>query len=132
MNSILPPPKHPPLPHKQFVGKSGEEAAVLYLQNKKYTILDRNFRMRGGEIDIIARTEDIIVFVEVKARTSEYYGGALEAITPYKLRAVQKSAEYYLFTHPNLPYSYRIDVLAIQTDELGNALAINHLENVTM
>ena len=70
---------------KQKFGKCGEDLASAFLQNKGYKIIERNFRFgRNGEIDIIAKKDDLVLFVEVKNRSSEKFGGALYSINSKK------------------------------------------------
>ena len=73
--------------YKQIEGKEGEEAAVCYLQDEGYNIICRNFRCMQGEIDIIAKDETYLVFIEVKTRTSIKYGEAKEAVRREKTKA---------------------------------------------
>lgn len=73
--------------YKQTEGKIGEDAAVYYLHREGYTIICRNFRCIQGEIDIIAKDENYIVFVEVKTRTSTRYGEAMEAVRREQTKA---------------------------------------------
>ena len=80
-------------------GRAGEEEACKYLMGKGMQILERNFRCKLGEIDIIARDGETLVFAEVKTRRSHKYGSPLLAITPGKMRHMALAAEYYLKTH---------------------------------
>lgn len=108
----------------------GEELAVKFLKEKGYKIIERNFRKGYGEIDIVATYKNILVFVEVKTRTSGAYGTPFEAITYFKLRTLTKTAEFYKHTHANLPDQLRIDAIAvILKNEKINA--IEHLENIS-
>ena len=96
----------------------GEDYACLYLQKHNYKIIERNFRKSYGEIDIVAIEETkkdgkILVFVEVKTRTSNAFGSPLEAITYWKLKELIKTAQYYKLTHPRLPESLRIDAVSV-------------------
>lgn len=95
-------------------GKLGEEAARKLLKNKGYKILARNFRSRFGEIDIVAQDKETLVFVEVKTRWSAKYGVPEEAVTPWKLRRIVKTGEYYKLSHPNTPDLMRVDVVAVE------------------
>jgi putative endonuclease len=80
------------------LGKSGENYACRELERRGYAILARRYRTRSGEIDIVARDGETLVFVEVKARRSCRYGTPLEAVTPFKRqRLVRMAAEYVLF-----------------------------------
>lgn len=95
----------------------GEDKACEYLKKLGFKIIERNFRKGYGELDIVATEETkdgkVLVFVEVKTRTSNSYGSALEAITYWKLREIIKTAQYYKLTHRNLPESLRIDAVSI-------------------
>ena len=66
------------------IGNIGEDYAVKILKKNKYKIVERNFTIRGGEIDIIAKNGDYVIFVEVKTRSNENYGGGLEAVNSVK------------------------------------------------
>lgn len=95
-------------------GKIGEDYAIWLLEKNGYEILERNFRSKFGEIDIIAKkTSDTLVFVEVKTRWSKRYGLPQEAVTPRKIYKIKRVGEYYSLTHPYLPKKLRIDVVAI-------------------
>lgn len=108
----------------------GEEKATTYLSSKGYKILERNYSKRYGEIDIIAVKNNVLVFVEVKTRSSNLFGTPFEAITPRKLQTVQKTAEYYKLTHRNLPDLMRIDAVSVQLDGEKVEL-IEHIENIS-
>lgn len=96
------------------LGKLAEDFAIRLLGQKGYKVVDRNFRSRFGEIDIVAIKEDSLVFVEVKARWSSKFGSPEEAVTPSKLWKIQKTAEYYSLMHPSYPKSLRIEVVALE------------------
>ncbi|HKC56191.1 MAG TPA: YraN family protein, partial [Vicinamibacterales bacterium] len=81
---------------RQILGISGEDLACDELRRRGYAILDRRYRTRFGEIDIIARDGDTIVFVEVKARLTDDFGGAAAAITAWKQRRVARMAVDYI------------------------------------
>lgn len=119
-------------PHRQLLGKKGEDQAVRYLKSRGYSILDRNFRAGYGEIDIIATIDSMLVFIEVKARENTRYGYPEEAVTGRKLREVVKAAEYYALLHPKLPVNQRVDVISILYDGTGNQIRFRHIENVTL
>lgn len=110
-------------------GKKGEDRAEQFLKHKKYIILERNYRKNYAEIDIIAidtiKTPPVLVFVEVKTRTSTSFGTPLESITARKLENIRKTIELYVVSHPNIPESYRIDAISIFNEE------IEHVENLT-
>ena len=81
---------------KQKVGKLGEDIATKYLNCTGYRILERNFRGKQGEIDIIATEQNQIIFVEVKARTNVKYGRPAEAVNSQKQAHIVKTAQYYV------------------------------------
>lgn len=110
----------------------GENLAAQYLYDKGYKVIDRNFRRRNGEIDIIAIFGKTLVFVEVKTRKSSKFGTPLEAITPRKLRDIIRTAEYYKHSHTNLPDLLRIDAVSIVLNQFNKADKIEHAENITL
>ena len=95
------------------LGQQGEIIAVKHLKRCGYRILERNYRNRLGEIDIVAKDRDSIVFVEVKARRSPYYGNPKSAITSQKKAKISKVALMYLKKTGQLQASARFDVVAI-------------------
>lgn len=117
---------------KQISGIKGEDHAVQFLKNKGYKIIDRNFRIRGGEIDIIALDEDTLVFVEVKARHTREFGSPLEAITYWKLKSLVKTAQFYRLKNPKLPAAMRIDAVAISLDDYNEIKSIELTKNITL
>ena len=104
-------------------GKIGEAVAFNYLKQNDYKILETNFTCKMGEIDIIAKKDEIIVFVEVKARTTKKFGLPCEAVTPYKQHKIKLVATYYLQKTQNFDKICRFDVIEI----LGEN--INHIQN---
>lgn len=115
----------------QSKGKLGEKLAAAFLQKKGYRIIARHFTLRGGELDLVAVHKNTLVCVEVKTRTGSSFGSALEAITRWKLTALIKSAQFFQSQHPQLPEGLRIDLVAIQLDDLGKIVTIDHIENIT-
>lgn len=106
------------------VGTVYENEAVLFLQKKGYEILERNFYSRHGEIDIIAKDEQYIVFIEVKYRKKNQAGNALYAINRKKQQKILHTAKWYLLREYNcLEIACRFDVLAFDGDVL------THIEN---
>lgn len=118
--------------------RRGEEIASKYLQKHGYKVTERNFRKGYGEIDIIAvhpstgsGSNGILVFVEVKTRTSQEFGSPLEAIAPWKLRALTKTAQFYKMTHQNLPEQMRIDAISVMLSPGGEEERVEHIENIS-
>ena len=110
-------------------GRLAEEMAGKALIAKGYTILENNFSNRYGEIDIIAKDKDILVFVEVKAKTGEEFGLPEEMINRGKLQKVKNMALIYM-KGENLPC--RIDVIAVVLSQENNLIRLTHYENVYM
>lgn len=110
--------------------KFGEDTAAQFLEKKGYKIIARNFHMRGGEIDIIAERDNTLIFVEVKTRTSNQFGTPFEAITPWKLRTMIKTAQVFIVTHPKLPQALRMDAIAVKISQNEKVKSIEHLENI--
>lgn len=101
------------LNQRQIFGEKGESIAVRYLKKKGYKILEKNYRTKLGEIDIIAKDKDTIVFVEVKSRRSWQFGSPKGAVTPAKQRKISKVALYYLKTNDRSNARARFDVVTI-------------------
>lgn len=97
-------------------GKRGEDLACAALEQRGYAIVARGYRVRGGELDIVARDGATLVFVEVKARASREFGTAAEAVTPMKQRKLIGLAEEYLMRHHLPECACRFDVVAIHFD----------------
>jgi len=115
------------LNHMINTGKIGEDIAYQYLKNLGYKILMRNFRIRGGEIDIIAVDGNTLVFVEVKTRSSDLFGTPEEAIHFHKLRFIERAGKFFRAGRNNLPEAERIDVIAIDLAE--EKAKIRHIKN---
>ena len=113
----------------QELGDWGETYAIKYLEGKGYQILARNIRTPYGEIDIVAKELDQIIFVEVKTRTSRKFGYPEDAITERKITHLIESAEFYLQAHPEINVDWRIDVIAIQVDPQRNSPTLTHFED---
>ena len=94
-------------------GNLGEELAENYLIEIGYIILDRNFRYKTGEIDLICKDGDYISFVEVKTRTSNIFGEPCEAVTTLKQLKICKTAEVYIMKRKLYKFNYRFDVIEV-------------------
>ncbi|MFZ7119799.1 MAG: YraN family protein [Eubacteriaceae bacterium] len=108
-------------------GKKGEDLSVVYLKKRKYKIRDINYRCPLGEIDIIARQKDTIVFIEVKTRTSIQYGYPREAVNYYKQKKISQAALYYLKKYDLFENNVRFDVIDILVDTINTK--ITHIIN---
>jgi putative endonuclease len=102
---------------RQTLGKRGEDLACRELERRGYAIVARRFRVRGGELDIVARDGATLVFVEVKARAGRHYGDAAEAVTPLKQLRMTRLAGEYLMRHGSPDCACRFDVVAIHFDD---------------
>jgi putative endonuclease len=112
----------------QAVGQAGEAMALIYLRRKKYVIIETRFRFLRGEIDIIARERETLVFVEVKMRTSDAFGRPEESVTPAKQQQIRKVAEGYLLKRQLGDVPCRFDVISIRPHD-GAGYAIDHFVN---
>ncbi len=99
---------------KKKLGALGEATAVSFLQNEGYQIVERNYRIRLGEIDIIAEQGGDLVFIEVKTRTHNIYGSPFESVTLQKQKQLSKIALEYMTKRDCHGRSARFDVVAIQ------------------
>jgi putative endonuclease len=117
-----------PILDRISLGKSGEDCACRELERRGYAILARRYRTRFGEIDVVARDGATIVFVEVKARTSDRYGDPAEAVTLHKQAKVTAMAQDYLARGHlwNLPC--RFDVVAVEF-AAGGTLKVELFQN---
>ncbi len=95
------------------LGRAGESLAAAYLRKKGYRIVGRNVRFRQGEIDLIALDGRMLVFVEVRTRTSERFGTPAESVTPSKQRKLRELALAYLCQRSTPIAGFRFDVVAI-------------------
>jgi len=126
---------------KKTTGKIGEDIAVRLLTRKGCRIIERNWRIRSGEIDIVADDNGTMVFVEVKARSSTEYGTGEEAITRHKKKKIINAAKVYLKYKPARPdvqlgqagrgedRPCRFDVISILFEKNGKVKEINHIKD---
>lgn len=102
--------------NKVTQGRTGEARAAEFLRTQGFRILEQNYRWRGGEIDLVAREDDCLVFVEVKQRRSHRYGVPEAALTSEKRAHIARTARHYLATHPT-DLDVRFDVVALSAGE---------------
>jgi len=126
------PPEQRPkvLSAREALGRLGEQLAVDYLSRCGFEILERNWRCRQGEIDIIAREGRHVVFVEVKARSGSGYGHPLEAITPVKLRRLRQLATLWCDERKPAAAGIRIDAIAVLVGG-GPEVRLEHVRDLT-
>jgi putative endonuclease len=116
-------------PNRQRLGRLGEEAAVAALRSRGYRILERNVRLRRGEVDVIAEEHGDLVFVEVKARRSEAYGTPAEAVSPRKQRALAALAAAYCSRRGLGERACRFDVVEVRLDRGGRPIRVDVLRD---
>ncbi len=114
---------------RRQTGILGEKLAREFLKRQGYRILETNYRCPRGEIDIVARHKDSLVFVEVRTKTSLEFGSPGESITHAKQGRMRTTALHYLQEHDNLPLQWRIDVVSVELDQRGKLLHIELIEN---
>ena len=114
---------------RRDTGILGEKLARDFIKKQGYQIRETNYRCPEGEIDIIARHKDYLVFVEVRTKRSTQFGTPEESITPTKMHHLATAAARYRQTHDNLPPSWRIDVVAVELDRNGRPSRIEIIEN---
>jgi putative endonuclease len=115
---------------KQETGRLGEDLACRALKKKGYRILERNYRCRYGEIDVVARKGDYLVFVEVRSKTGTAFGTPEESVTAQKKQRLAASVMSYLESHVTPQENWRVDFVAVELDAGGSkASRIEIIEN---
>jgi putative endonuclease len=112
---------------RQLFGRDGERIAERYLQQKGYKLVERNYRCRGGEVDLIVLDRKVIVFVEVKTRSDHEFGNPLEAVEGRKQKKMIQAAEFFLNQKGLHNREARFDVIGISWS--GQQPAVEHIEN---
>ncbi len=107
----------------------GEALARRHLARQGYSIIESNYRSPYGEIDIVAKEGECLVFVEVKSRSNRTFGSPAEAITRAKMQKLVESAQDYIQTHPGLPQMWRIDVVLVEVQRPGEPPRIELIRN---
>jgi putative endonuclease len=108
------------------LGKKGEQLAIDFLIKNKYKILEKNYRYLKAEVDIIAQKENILAVVEVKTRSTDYFGDPQDAVNPKKIRRLVSAIDYYVIDK-DLEVEVRFDIIAII--HKNNKTKIEHLED---
>ena len=115
--------------NRRDTGILGEKLANGFLKKRGYHILEINYRCPEGEIDIVAKHRDCLVFIEVRTKKSLEFGSPEESITPAKQERMRATASRYYQTHNDLPLLCQIDVVAIELDQEDKPLRIELIEN---
>lgn len=118
--------------YNKNLGDFGEDAAENYLRENKFEILERNFLVRGGEIDIIAMDGETLVFAEVKTRSSDKFGAPSEAVGRVKIAHMRRAAEEYIEKYQT-DCEIRFDVIEVYARVCGTGVGIfkiNHIRGI--
>lgn len=115
----------------KITGNYGEEIACVYLKKQGYKILARNYRIRGGEIDIVAKDGETLVFIEVKTRWSHEYGPPTESMTFWKIKALLKTARFYVAKIGWGNKEYRLDFVGVDFADNPENPKIELIKNIT-
>ena len=111
------------------IGNFGEELSIKYLEDNNYKVLDKNFRCKSGEIDIITLKNSIISFIEVKSRFFTSFGNPIESITYSKQLKIINSAKFYIFKNNLYNFNIKFDAIEIIFDLNSTNYTINHIED---
>lgn len=112
------------------VGRRGEDAALGHLESAGLTLLERNYRCRGGEIDLVMQEGSTLVLVEVRLRASGEFGGAAASVGPRKQRRIALAARHMMLARPRYRrMPARFDVVAIERDGRGGAVEIRWIRD---
>ncbi len=117
---------------KQSIGRLGEKIAEKYLKKKGYKILERNYCLRGGEIDLIAQKDGRLIFVEIKTRTSDKFGMPEESIGYFKQKSLSRAIRNYLFKKNIKDQDYQFDVISVILNKEEKNNMIKHFENANL
>jgi len=112
---------------KQLLGKEGERVAEQYLRSKGYTLVERNYRCHGGELDLIVLDRRVLVFVEVKTRTGHGFGSPFEAVEARKQQRMIRAAQFFLSQKGLHQRDARFDVIGVSWP--GREPVVEHIEN---
>ena len=111
---------------RRVIGNEGEGTVAVWLQQHGYKVLERNYRTKYGEIDLIVCKDETIAFVEVKRRITHYFELS-DVITPAKQKKIGRTARIYMALHENLSFSYRFDVALIEGE--GDTIRVTYIEH---
>lgn len=115
--------------YNKNIGDYGEDIGITLLKEKGYYILDRNFRNKYGEIDVICKFKDMIIFVEIKSRYNSSFGKPSEAVTYSKQKKIINICKYYIYKNKLFNYNCRFDVIEIYFNTKNDLSNIIHIED---
>ena len=108
------------------LGKKGEDLAVEFLQKRSYDILERNWRFKKAEVDIIARKKDVLAIIEVKTRSTNHFGNPQDFVNQKKIKLLVEAINEYV-TRKDLDVEVRFDIIAILKNQ--QTFEIDHIED---
>lgn len=111
------------------IGDYGEQICLNYLITNNYKILDKNFKCKQGEIDIICSKNHVIIFIEVKSRVFTSFGLPMESVGYIKKKRIIKVSKYYIYLNTLYNLNVRFDVMEVQFNTSNNSYSINHIKN---
>ena len=117
---------------RKKLGAWGEALAAQELEAQGYEILERNWRCARGEIDLVARAGQTLIFVEVKTRRGRNMGAPEAGLTPYKAKKLLQLGNLYIAEHDASNYDWRIDLVAVELDRSGKLLRCEHIPNAVL
>ena len=115
--------------YNKDIGSFGEALARDYLISKGYKILNMNFRNKFGEIDIICKKNNLLIFCEIKSRYSNSFGSPIESITCYKQKQIIKVSELYLISKKYYNFNVRYDIIEVIFNTITSSHIINHVQD---
>ena len=115
--------------YNKDLGSFGEALARDYLISKGYKILNMNFRNKFGEIDIICKKNNLLIFCEIKSRYSNSFGSPIESITCYKQKQIIKLSELYLISKKYYNFNVRYDIIEVIFNTITSSHIINHVQD---
>ena len=115
--------------YNKDIGSFGEALARDYLISKGYKILNMNFRNKFGEIDIICKKNNLLIFCEIKSMYSNSFGSPIESITCYKQKQIIKLSELYLISKKYYNFNVRYDIIEVIFNTITSSHIINHVQD---
>lgn len=111
------------------IGTLGESLSIKYLINNGFVILEKNYRNKLGEIDIICKSDDLLVFVEVKSRYTNNYGAPIESVTYSKQKRIINISKIYILLNKLHNFNVRYDVVEVFFNSNNHFFKINHIDD---
>jgi putative endonuclease len=115
--------------NRKTTGMIGEKLAADFLSKQGYSIIEKNYRCKEGEVDIIAKDGEYLVFIEVRTKNSRAFGSPEESVTKRKKEHLRNVAARYQENHDGLPVQWRIDFVAVELDRAGKPSRLEVIKN---